>query len=111
MPSKKSGCETAPGMGDLREDCTTLGMHCGGDGAPALDLAFRKEAGDVDDSDGTRADPSAFGEDEAAALEKQIGVALLVPTTRALSLTEAGSDYLSHVSSLSAMRQPRRHSD
>lgn len=32
-----------------------------------------------------------------AALEKQIGVALLVRTTRALSLTEAGSDYLARI--------------
>lgn len=32
-----------------------------------------------------------------AALEKQIGVALLVRTTRAVTLTEAGSDYLSRI--------------
>jgi DNA-binding transcriptional LysR family regulator len=32
-----------------------------------------------------------------AALEKQIGVALLVRTTRAVSLTEAGSDYLARI--------------
>ena len=53
------------GMGNLREDRTALGMHCSGDRAPALDLAFRKEAGDVDESDRARADPSAFCEDEA----------------------------------------------
>jgi DNA-binding transcriptional LysR family regulator len=35
-----------------------------------------------------------------AALEKQIGVALLVRTTRAVTLTEAGSDYLSRVESI-----------
>src|SRR5260370_39335648 len=55
-----------PGMGNLREDCTALGMHRRGDGAPALDLAFRKEAGGVDESDRARADPSAFCEDKAA---------------------------------------------
>ena len=32
-----------------------------------------------------------------AALEKQVGVALLVRTTRAVTLTEAGSDYLSRI--------------
>jgi DNA-binding transcriptional LysR family regulator len=32
-----------------------------------------------------------------AALETQIGVALFVRTTRALTLTEAGSDYLSRI--------------
>ncbi|MGB6310690.1 MAG: LysR family transcriptional regulator [Steroidobacteraceae bacterium] len=32
-----------------------------------------------------------------AALEKQIGVALLVRTTRAVTLTESGSDYLSRI--------------
>jgi hypothetical protein len=52
-------------MGKLREDCTALGMYCRDDGAPALDLAFRKEAGGIDESDRVRADPSAFGEDEA----------------------------------------------
>ncbi len=35
-----------------------------------------------------------------AALEKQIGVALLVRTTRAVTLTEAGSDYLSRIESI-----------
>src|SRR5260370_29382829 len=54
-----------PGMGKLREDCTALGMHRRGDCAPALDLAFGKEAGGVDESDRMRADPSAFCEDEA----------------------------------------------
>jgi hypothetical protein len=52
-------------MGKLREDCTALGMHCRGDCAPALDLAFAKEARGVDETDRTRADPSAFCEDEA----------------------------------------------
>ena len=54
-----------PGMGKLREDCTAVGMHCRGDGTPALDLTFGKETGGVDESDRTRADPSAFCEDEA----------------------------------------------
>jgi DNA-binding transcriptional LysR family regulator len=41
-----------------------------------------------------------------AALEKQIGVALLVRTTRAVTLTEAGSDYLSRIESiLSALEE------
>lgn len=35
-----------------------------------------------------------------AALEKQIGVAFLVRTTRAVTLTEAGSDYLSRTESI-----------
>ena len=35
-----------------------------------------------------------------AALEKQVGVALLVRTTRAVSLTEAGSDYLARIESI-----------
>jgi DNA-binding transcriptional LysR family regulator len=35
-----------------------------------------------------------------AALEKQIGVALLIRTTRAVTLTEAGSDYLSRIESI-----------
>src|SRR5258708_37683714 len=54
-----------PGMSNLREDCAALGVHRMGDGAPALDLAFRKEAGDVDESDRARADPSALCENEA----------------------------------------------
>ena len=35
-----------------------------------------------------------------AALEKQVGVPLLVRTTRAVTLTEAGSDYLSRIESI-----------
>jgi DNA-binding transcriptional LysR family regulator len=35
-----------------------------------------------------------------AALEKQIGVALLVRTTRAVTLTEAGFDYLSRIEAI-----------
>ena len=35
-----------------------------------------------------------------AALEKQVGVALFVRTTRAVTLTEAGSDYLSRIESI-----------
>src|SRR5260370_37249646 len=35
-----------------------------------------------------------------AALEKQIGVALLVRPTRAVTLTEAGSDYISLIHSI-----------
>src|SRR5580692_4190637 len=54
-----------PRMGKLREDCAALGMHSRGDGAPALDLAFGKEAGCVDESHRARADPSAFCEDKA----------------------------------------------
>ena len=34
------------------------------------------------------------------ALEKQIGVALFVRTTRAVTLTEAGADYLSRIESI-----------
>jgi hypothetical protein len=52
-------------VGKLREDCAALGTHCRGDGTPALDLTFRKEAGGVYESDRARADPSAFCEDEA----------------------------------------------
>src|SRR5258707_1742278 len=35
-----------------------------------------------------------------AALEKRVGVALLVRTTRAVTLTEAGSDYLARIESI-----------
>src|ERR1700681_428074 len=35
-----------------------------------------------------------------AALEKRVGVALLVRTTRAVTLTEAGSEYLARIESV-----------
>jgi DNA-binding transcriptional LysR family regulator len=44
-----------------------------------------------------------------AALEKQIGVALLVRTTRAVTLTEAGSDYLSRIESILASLEEADH--
>jgi hypothetical protein len=64
-PSKKSGCETAPEWAICAKiappsECTAEVTAR----QPSI-LAFRKEAGDVDDSDRARADPSAFGEDEA----------------------------------------------
>ena len=55
-----------PGMSNLRENCPAFGVHDRGDGPPALDLAFGKEAWSVDESDCLRADPGAFGEDEAS---------------------------------------------
>jgi len=44
-----------------------------------------------------------------AALEKQIGVALLVRTTRTVTLTEAGSDYLSRIESILAALEEADH--
>ena len=44
-----------------------------------------------------------------AALEKQVGVALFVRTTRAVTLTEAGSDYLSRVVSILAALEEADH--
>jgi DNA-binding transcriptional LysR family regulator len=44
-----------------------------------------------------------------AALEKQIGVALLVRTTRAVTLTEAGSDYLARTESILAALEEADH--
>ncbi|SOE96532.1 DNA-binding transcriptional regulator, LysR family [Burkholderia sp. D7] len=44
-----------------------------------------------------------------AALEKQVGVALLVRTTRAVTLTEAGSDYLSRIESILAALEEADH--
>lgn len=39
-------------------------MNCRGDSAPALNLAFAKEAGSVDESNRARAYPRPFREDE-----------------------------------------------
>ncbi|SOE98960.1 DNA-binding transcriptional regulator, LysR family [Burkholderia sp. OK233] len=44
-----------------------------------------------------------------AALEKQVGVALLVRTTRAVTLTEAGSEYLSRIESVLAALEEADH--
>lgn len=44
-----------------------------------------------------------------AALEKQVGVALFVRTTRAVTLTEAGSDYLSRIKSILADLEEAEH--
>ncbi|HTA90848.1 MAG TPA: LysR family transcriptional regulator [Polyangiaceae bacterium] len=44
-----------------------------------------------------------------AALEKRIGVALLVRTTRAVTLTEAGSDYLSRIEPILAALDEADH--
>lgn len=44
-----------------------------------------------------------------AALEKQVGVALFVRTTRAVTLTEAGSDYLSRIESILAALEEADH--
>lgn len=44
-----------------------------------------------------------------AALEKQVGVALFVRTTRAVTLTEAGSDYLSRIESVLAALEEADH--
>lgn len=44
-----------------------------------------------------------------AALEKQVGVALLVRTTRAVSLTEAGADYLARIESILADLEEADH--
>jgi DNA-binding transcriptional LysR family regulator len=44
-----------------------------------------------------------------AALEKQIGAALFLRTTRAVTLTEAGSDYLSRIESILAALEEANH--
>src|SRR3984893_10076577 len=44
-----------------------------------------------------------------AALEKQVGVPLLVRTTRAVTLTEAGSEYLSRIESILAALEEADH--
>jgi DNA-binding transcriptional LysR family regulator len=46
-----------------------------------------------------------------AALETQVGVALLVRTTRAVTLTEAGSDYLSRIESILAALEEADHAE
>lgn len=62
---EESGVGDAADVPDLLEDAAAVGVNCGGDGLPGLDLLLGPDAGDLSVANAHGGDGGAFGDDEA----------------------------------------------